>query len=170
MNYYDILGVSEHASDEEIKKAYRTKALRYHPDKNPGNSSAEEMFKNINEAYSVLSDPRKRMEYDASFYNREAAPAYESADSAYRDPFDGYAETGPFFYEFRWSADRQEPQQTPVRNGLNALVKGIIYTWLGIISFQTIRFFGIISLIFSFSFLIKGVKNLKTALLSFLNR
>jgi len=63
-DYYQILGVSRDASLEEIKRAYRKLALQYHPDRNPGNKEAEERFKEINEAYAVLSDPQKRAEYD----------------------------------------------------------------------------------------------------------
>jgi len=63
-DYYRILGVEKNAGPEEIKKAYRKLALRYHPDKNPGNREAEEKFKKINEAYAVLSDPEKRDQYN----------------------------------------------------------------------------------------------------------
>ncbi|MCS7058572.1 MAG: J domain-containing protein [Meiothermus sp.] len=63
-DYYAILGVARDASPEEIKRAYRRLALRYHPDKNPGDKEAEEKFKQINEAYAVLSDPGKRAQYD----------------------------------------------------------------------------------------------------------
>ena len=63
-DYYDILGVSKSADDREIKKAYRKLAMKYHPDKNPDNKEAEEKFKEINEAYEVLSDEEKRRIYD----------------------------------------------------------------------------------------------------------
>ncbi len=63
-DYYEILGISRNASDEEIKKAYRRLALKYHPDRNPEDPHAEEKFKEIAEAYAVLSDPQKRAEYD----------------------------------------------------------------------------------------------------------
>ena len=63
-DYYDVLGVSKTASDEEIKKAYRKKAIQYHPDKNPGDKEAEEKFKEAAEAYEILSDKNKRQRYD----------------------------------------------------------------------------------------------------------
>jgi curved DNA-binding protein len=63
-DYYQILGVSKKASAEEIKKAYRKLAVKYHPDKNPGSKSAEDKFKEITEANEVLSDPEKRKQYD----------------------------------------------------------------------------------------------------------
>ena len=63
-DYYEILGVSKSASDEEIKKAYRKKAIQFHPDKNPGDKEAEEKFKEAAEAYEVLSNSEKRQRYD----------------------------------------------------------------------------------------------------------
>jgi molecular chaperone DnaJ len=63
-DYYEVLGVSKNATDEEIKKAYRKKAIQFHPDKNPGNKEAEEKFKEAAEAYDVLSNPEKRQRYD----------------------------------------------------------------------------------------------------------
>ena len=63
-DYYEVLGVDKTASAEDIKKAYRKKAIQYHPDKNPGDKEAEEKFKEAAEAYEVLSDPQKRQRYD----------------------------------------------------------------------------------------------------------
>lgn len=63
-DYYETLGIDKNASEDDIKKAFRKLALKYHPDRNPGDKSAEEKFKEINEAYQVLSDPQKRSQYD----------------------------------------------------------------------------------------------------------
>ena len=63
-DYYEVLGVDKNATEDQIKKAYRTIAIKYHPDRNPGNKEAEEKFKEAAEAYDVLHDPQKRQQYD----------------------------------------------------------------------------------------------------------
>ena len=63
-DYYELLGVDRNASDSEIKKAYRKLAVKFHPDKNPGDNSAEEKFKEISSAFEILKDPDKRRKYD----------------------------------------------------------------------------------------------------------
>ena len=63
-DYYEVLGLSKTATDDEIKKAYRKIAIKYHPDRNPGNKEAKEKFKEAAEAYDVLHDPQKRQQYD----------------------------------------------------------------------------------------------------------
>jgi molecular chaperone DnaJ len=78
---YDTLGVKKNASADEIKKAYRKLAAQYHPDKNPGDASAEEKFKEVQNAYDTLSDPEKRKQYDRFGENgRRAGPGFDPGD------------------------------------------------------------------------------------------
>src|ERR1700759_2996341 len=63
-DYYEVLGVPKGTTQEEVKKAYRKLAVQYHPDKNPGDKSAEEKFKELSEAYEILSNPQKKQMYD----------------------------------------------------------------------------------------------------------
>ena len=73
-DYYQTLGVAKGAASVDIKRAYRKLARKYHPDLNPGDKSAEAKFKEIQEAYSVLSDPKKREQYDRFGFAGEAPP------------------------------------------------------------------------------------------------
>ena len=86
MDHYSILGVTKNATQEEIKKAYRKLAIKHHPDKTNGDKEAEELFKKVSDAYSVLSDEKKREEYDrtTSFNSRRTA-SYESAGFGFDD-------------------------------------------------------------------------------------
>ncbi|WP_321532859.1 DnaJ C-terminal domain-containing protein [uncultured Desulfuromonas sp.] len=97
-DYYATLGVTKQASEQEIKKAYRKLAVKYHPDKNPGDKQAEEKFKEISEAYAVLSDPEKKTQYDqfgdTGFHQRYSQ----------EDIFRG-ADFGDIFREFGMGGD-----------------------------------------------------------------
>jgi len=88
-DYYAVLGVSRHADQEEIKKAYRRLARRYHPDVNRGDSEAAERFKEINEAYEVLGDPAKRRRYDLYGEGAGIPSVFERGFEGFGDPFGG---------------------------------------------------------------------------------
>ena len=100
-DYYTVLGVGKNASEDEIKKAYRQSALKYHPDKNPNNKEAEEMFKKTAEAYSVLSDPDKRRKYD-QFGHDGLRGAGVKGFSGFEDIFDAFGDIfgGSIFEDF----------------------------------------------------------------------
>jgi molecular chaperone DnaJ len=96
-DFYSTLGVDKKASAEEIKKAYRQKAMQHHPDKNPGNKEAETKFKEVAEAYSVLSDEQKRTSYDQMGHGNYTQHANQSGGygrghSGMDDVFSGFGD------------------------------------------------------------------------------
>lgn len=117
-DYYEVLGVSKTATEDEIKSAYRKLARKYHPDVNPGDKSAEEKFKELNEAYEVLSDADKRKKYDALGPNWKAGeefrppPGWEGVNVEYGDfgdIFGGGRSAGGFsdFFESLFGGGRR---------------------------------------------------------------
>ena len=113
-DYYAVLGIEKGASEEEIKKAYRRLAVKYHPDKNPGDKVAEENFKELGEAYEVLNEPQKRAAYDqyghAAFDRRTGG---FSRGGGFHDPFEIFREvfgggSGSIFDEL-FGGERHDP-------------------------------------------------------------
>src|SRR5688572_24343977 len=90
-DYYEVLSVSREVTAEELKKSYRKLAVKFHPDKNPGDKEAEERFKEIGEAYDVLSDPDKRAAYDR-FGHAAFAQGGAPRGGGFHDPFDIFRE------------------------------------------------------------------------------
>jgi molecular chaperone DnaJ len=112
-DYYVVLGVEKTAAAEEIKKSYRKLAVKYHPDKNPGDKAAEEQFKELGEAYEVLCDPQKRAAYDQYGHAAFDRRAGGFARGGFHDPFDVFREVfgGGGIFEDLFGGGRQDPTQ-----------------------------------------------------------
>ena len=95
-DYYEILGVSNNADPNSIKSAYRKMAMKYHPDKNPGDKDAEEKFKEASEAYNILSDQEKRQAYDT--YGHEAFN--QTGGGGFSEGFGGFGNFSDIFEDF----------------------------------------------------------------------
>ena len=115
-DYYEVLGINKGASDDEIKKAYRQMAKKYHPDLNPGDAEAEKNFKEVNEAYSILSDPQKKARYD-QYGHAGVDPSYGAGAGGGFGGFGDMGDLGDIFSSFfgggfgSRSGGREVPQQ-----------------------------------------------------------
>ena len=120
-DYYEVLGVNKDASEDEIKKAYRKLAIKYHPDRNPGSKEAEEKFKEAAEAYDVLHDPKKRQQYDQFGFNAPGGGGFEGFSSGgfsmddifsmFGDVFGGHSGFSGFGgFGGGTAGERQQPQ------------------------------------------------------------
>ncbi len=110
-DYYEILGIPKDATEEEIKRAYRKLALKYHPDRNPGDKESEERFKEISEAYKVLSDPEKRHIYDIYGHEGLEGQGYSTGFSDIDDIFSAFSDIFEDFFGFRSTTRRQRSRQ-----------------------------------------------------------
>jgi len=119
-DYYEILGIDRNANEQEIKKAYRKLAVKYHPDKNPGDKAAEDKFKELGEAYEALVDPQTRAAYDqyghAAFDPRARAGTGGSRSGGFHDPFDIFREVfggagGGSIFDDLFGGERNDPSR-----------------------------------------------------------
>ena len=123
-DYYEVLGVSKDAGADEIKKAYRKMAMKYHPDRNPGDKEAEEKFKEVGEAYEVLSDADKKARYDQYGF-AGVDPNFGAGAGGYGGAgfggFDGFSDLGDIFGDFFGGGGRRASQQNAPRRGENVM-------------------------------------------------
>ena len=171
---YSVLGVSKTATAEEIKKAYRNLAFKYHPDRNPGDKAAEEKFKQISAAYSVLGDETKRRQYDSygNYAENSRSSTYGSQNSSsnqygsYWDFFGGDAYNGRHPNEGRTSYSytytTRHTERPDRAYGWRMLGRGVLQAVLGFAAFNLFIYFfplNIISLVASIRGVVDAIRS-----------
>ena len=162
-NYYNILNVSNNADEDQIKQAYRALAMKYHPDKNQGNKIAEEKFKRISEAYSVLSDTQKRREYDftmsSPFSSSERTYTYDQNTNPFGD--DIFSSNWWKNWRNVRSENAKKREKISRREAFRILIRGIILTIVGLLLFKSIIFLGIFGFLLALSLVAEGVLRIR---------
>jgi molecular chaperone DnaJ len=139
---YQVLGISKSATADEIKKAYRNLAFKYHPDRNPGDKAAEDKFKQINEAYSVLGDETKRSQYDRygsaeNYSGQQAAQnpyghngygSYQNSGEDFWDWFANGSQNTDKRYTYSWSSEHKSHRSPTKGESWSMLIqKGLLF-------------------------------------------
>lgn len=180
---YKVLGVEKSATQDEIKKAYRNLAFKYHPDRNEGSKEAEEKLKEINAAYSVLGDPVQRRQYDSSSYTTNSSyqqqsngyngyygggfynsgRGYRGADSSNSANYSSYEEAFRRAYQnssnqgsYKTYQEYSSEPRVTLGRGIYKLVSGIILTAFGLFSLILTLWFGILRYL-SFGLIFWGI-------------
>lgn len=180
---YKVLGVEKSATQDEIKKAYRNLAFKYHPDRNEGSKEAEEKLKEINAAYSVLGDPVQRRQYDSSSYTTNSSyqqqsngyngyygggfynsgRGYRGADSSNSANYSSYEEAFRRAYQnssnqgsYKTYQEYSSEPRVTLGRGIYKLVSGIILTAFGLFSLILTLWFGILRYL-SFGLMFWGI-------------
>ena len=153
---YKILNVEKNASAEEIKKAYRNLAFKFHPDRNPGDKFAEEKFKKINEAYSVLGDETKRRQYDQYNMNGFSENFQQNSGFYQGDPFADFFNNRNYQYTYTYSSKNSESKKSFSVIGFFLSIVQILFCFLG---FTTVGRWSFLLGILFFIGLVNGIKS-----------
>lgn len=171
-NYYETLGVSKNASADEIKSAYRKLAMKYHPDRNPGDKAAEEKFKEISVAYDILSDEKKRANYDyygssSSNQNYQNYQNYQNQSYTQEEDIFWQWMNGAFnqnskdsqdsknTYRYYYYTNEKKPETKS--ESLGALLTSVLMLVFGIFLFKFSLYFFPIGPIICLVLIIKGI-------------
>lgn len=139
-NYYDVLGVQKNATADEIKKAYRSLAFKYHPDRNPGDAAAEEKFKKISAAYDVLGDETKRRNYDLGGYSENT---YQQSQQTYQDFYNNFYNRqrqnqyqNQYYYEYKNPYQEEDNSPDTWKDYVGQLLAKSLQTFVGFTFFR----------------------------------